>query len=41
MIFNIDFDGVLVSNSHEELLNDKMLLERYSYEDTSQVWERK
>jgi hypothetical protein len=39
MIINVDCDGVLVSNAHEELLNFKVETEGLSYSDLSPIWD--
>ena len=39
MLFNIDFDGVLVPNTYEKLLFDTIDNERLSFNDCSPVWD--
>jgi len=39
MILNIDCDGVLMSNRHEDALNTKIEHECLSYGDLSSVWD--
>jgi len=38
MIINVDYDGVLVPNSHEELLITTCNVMGYSFKDTSPIW---
>ncbi len=39
MLLNIDFDGVLVPNTHETALLNKSKEEGLSFEDTSPIWD--
>lgn len=39
MIYNIDCDGVLLSNKLEEILHQKVIEEGYSWEESSPIWD--
>jgi hypothetical protein len=39
MLFNIDFDGVLVPNTYEKLLFDKVNNEKLSFSECNPVWD--
>ena len=39
MLFNVDFDGVLIPNTYEQLLLDKVNDENLSLNDSNPVWD--
>lgn len=39
MLFNVDFDGVLVPNTYEKLLFDKVNNEKLSFSECNPVWD--